>query len=119
MPAVNGVGKPCAGKPHARFDGRGLETERPGHGHWGGTTDRETGGHEGPRPYRQAPPPRQPSTLQRMTFGVSVPAARVPRYAHRLPPGQARRARSSIGTADAILALGVDSAEAPGSKRGV
>ncbi len=33
MPAVNGVGKPCAGEPHARFDGRGLETERPGHGH--------------------------------------------------------------------------------------
>jgi hypothetical protein len=32
---------------------RGLETERPGHGHWGGATDRETGGHEGPRPYRQ------------------------------------------------------------------
>jgi len=27
MPAVNGVGKPCAGEPHARFDGRGLETE--------------------------------------------------------------------------------------------
>jgi hypothetical protein len=64
MPAVNGVGKPCAREPHARFDGRGLETERPGHGHWGGTTDRETGGHEGPRPYRQAPPPRQPSTLR-------------------------------------------------------
>jgi len=28
MPAVNGVGKPCAREPHARFDGRGLETER-------------------------------------------------------------------------------------------
>jgi group II intron reverse transcriptase/maturase len=26
MPAVNGVGKPCAGEPHARFDGRELET---------------------------------------------------------------------------------------------
>jgi hypothetical protein len=33
MPAVNGVGKPCAGKPHARFDGRGLETEQPDNGH--------------------------------------------------------------------------------------
>jgi hypothetical protein len=35
MPAVNGVGKPCAGEPHARFDGRGLETEHrsdQGHG---------------------------------------------------------------------------------------
>ena len=27
MPAVNNVGEPCAGEPHARFDGRGLETE--------------------------------------------------------------------------------------------
>jgi hypothetical protein len=27
MPPVNGVGEPCAGEPHARFDGRGLETE--------------------------------------------------------------------------------------------
>ena len=26
MPAVNDVGEPCAGEPHARFDGRGLET---------------------------------------------------------------------------------------------
>jgi hypothetical protein len=28
MPAVNDVGEPCAGEPHARFDGRGLETRR-------------------------------------------------------------------------------------------
>ena len=28
MPAVNDVGEPCAGEPHARFDGRGLETEQ-------------------------------------------------------------------------------------------
>ena len=27
MPPVNGVGKPCAGEPHARIDGRELETE--------------------------------------------------------------------------------------------
>jgi hypothetical protein len=27
MPAVNDVGEPCAGEPHARFDGRELETE--------------------------------------------------------------------------------------------
>ena len=26
MPPVKNVGKPCAGEPHARFDGRGLET---------------------------------------------------------------------------------------------
>ena len=24
---MKNVGKPCAGEPHARFDGRGLETE--------------------------------------------------------------------------------------------
>jgi hypothetical protein len=28
MPAVNDVGEPCAGEPHARFDGRGLETKQ-------------------------------------------------------------------------------------------
>ena len=35
MLAVNGVGKPCAGEPHARIDGRELETEQrsdQGHG---------------------------------------------------------------------------------------
>src|SRR6478736_620876 len=31
MPAVNGVGKPCAGEPHARFDGRELETAHRSH----------------------------------------------------------------------------------------
>jgi hypothetical protein len=30
MPAVNDVGEPCAGEPHARFDGRALETEQTG-----------------------------------------------------------------------------------------
>lgn len=33
MLAVNDLGEPCAGEPHARFDGRGLETERFGQGH--------------------------------------------------------------------------------------
>ncbi len=32
MLAVNDLGEPCAGEPHARFDGRGLETEHPGYG---------------------------------------------------------------------------------------
>jgi hypothetical protein len=27
MPSVKDVGEPCAGKSHARFDGRGLEQE--------------------------------------------------------------------------------------------
>ena len=53
---------------------RGLETERPDHGHWGGATDRETGGHEGPRPYRQDPPPRQPPTLPRDSGRAGQPA---------------------------------------------
>ena len=44
MPAVNDVGEPCAGEPHARFDGRELETERTYHGHGSGTPWRETAG---------------------------------------------------------------------------
>ena len=51
MPAVNGVGEPRAGEPHARFEAAGTwKRSRPGQGHWGGATDWETGGHEGPRP---------------------------------------------------------------------
>jgi hypothetical protein len=30
-PTVKNLGKPCAGEPHARFDGRGLETD---HDQW-------------------------------------------------------------------------------------
>ena len=64
MPAVNDVGEPCAGEPHARFDGRELETERR-------TWPRALGWHsrpgnrrkKGPRPYRQEKPPRQLPTL--------------------------------------------------------
>ena len=41
MPAVNDVGKPCAGEPHARIDGRELETGH-GSGHGGGE-ERPTG----------------------------------------------------------------------------
>ena len=64
MPAVNGVGKPCAGEPHARFDGRELETEqRSGQGHEV-KDPREnpavTGGFE---TYRRSSSPRQLSTL--------------------------------------------------------
>ena len=43
MPAVNDVGKPCAGEPHARIDGRELETERRSyHGHREEQPRRET-----------------------------------------------------------------------------
>jgi len=44
MPAVNDVGEPCAGEPHARFDGRELETEYTWSRDASGTTSRETAG---------------------------------------------------------------------------
>ena len=64
MPAVNDVGEPCAGEPHARFDGRELETERPGHGHRSGTTRRETAGTKASGPNTRTSPPRQLPTLR-------------------------------------------------------
>ncbi len=51
MPAVNGVGEPCAGEPHARFEAAGA-----GNGAvlamviGEGTADRETGGRKAPSP---------------------------------------------------------------------
>ena len=54
MPAVNGVGEPCAGEPHARFEAAGAGN--------GADLTRSTGvaqptgkpaEHEGPRLYRQ------------------------------------------------------------------
>ena len=72
MPAVNDVGKPCAGEPHARFDGRELETEqRSGQGHE--VKDPRgnpavTGGFE---TYRRSSSPRQLSTLP--TFWICGP----------------------------------------------
>jgi hypothetical protein len=66
MPAVNDVGEPCAGEPHARFEvagtgngARNLATVT-GVGHPTG----KPAEHEGPRPYRQEKPPRQFPTLQ-------------------------------------------------------
>ena len=70
MPAVNDVGEPCAGEPHARFDGRELETEscteprsegrtltgKPARASW-------------PTTYSQETPPRQFPT-QLLTLGV-------------------------------------------------
>ena len=65
MPAVNDVGEPCAGEPHARFDGRELETEqRPDHGDG---EERPAGNPrtpKAPRPTVQLVPPRQLPTLQ-------------------------------------------------------
>jgi hypothetical protein len=65
MPAVNDVGEPCAGEPHARFDGRALETEQPGEASavprpvcwtshpmaWSGTTSTDNCHRASARPY--------------------------------------------------------------------
>jgi hypothetical protein len=63
MPAVNDVGKPCAGKPHARIDGRELETERTGQGHEEERPGGKLLGTNGFVTYRQDTRPRQLSTL--------------------------------------------------------
>ena len=66
MPAVNGVGEPCAGEPHARFEvagaGNGADLTK-------GTGVAQPPGNrrqKGPRPYRQratapVPDPTRPS----------------------------------------------------------
>ena len=52
MLAVNGVGKPCAGEPHARIDGRELETEHAtDHGDGEELPDGETHGSHGSSAY--------------------------------------------------------------------
>jgi len=56
--AMKGLGKPCAGKRHARFDERGLETE-----HGLGTAAPATRTRGQRRTYR---PPRQTPTLPRL-----------------------------------------------------
>ena len=63
MPAVNGVGEPCAGEPHARFEAagagngadlaKGTGVKRPAG---------ETRGNVAPGP-TVGKPPRQPPTL--------------------------------------------------------
>ena len=49
MLAVNGVGKPCAGEPHAGIDGRELETEHTtDHGDGEELPDGKPTGHTAP-----------------------------------------------------------------------
>src|SRR3954470_13534758 len=67
IPPVNGVGKPCAGEPHARIDGRELKTERcTGHGRGEEQPRRETAGrprlHDLPPIHATAPAPDPPAT---------------------------------------------------------
>jgi 8-oxo-dGTP pyrophosphatase MutT (NUDIX family) len=78
MPAVNGVGEPCAGEPHARFDGRGLETEQPGNGHGSEAPAGEagksgTGPNARPR-HRASPRPysRPPAAAGPILFAVGL-----------------------------------------------
>ena len=67
MPAVNDVGEPCAGEPHARFEGRGLETEQQtGPGTLGRDNRPGNRRHEGPGPtarssHRASPRPNMGS----------------------------------------------------------
>jgi hypothetical protein len=79
MPAVNGVGKPCAGEPHARIDGRELETEPRK------ATATEKNNPTGNRvatngsvPYRRSTPPRQFSTLHGVWCDVGLEMGEVP-----------------------------------------
>jgi hypothetical protein len=51
MPAVNDVGEPCAGEPHARIDAAGAGNGATLATVIGeSTTDRETGGRQAPSP---------------------------------------------------------------------
>ncbi|MFC0453691.1 DUF6308 family protein [Rhodococcus jostii] len=70
MPAVNDVGKPCAGEPHARIDGRELETEHPGHGVKKNSRAGNRSAHSGFATYSQDLPPRQLSTLHSVVSQV-------------------------------------------------
>ena len=85
MPAVNGVGEPCAGEPHARFDGRELETEpRPDHGHW--DEAQPTGkpaAMKAPGPTVRRSPPRQFPTRLWCLACHGAPVPRLGGY----PPG--------------------------------
>jgi hypothetical protein len=65
MLAVNGVGKPSAGEPHARIDGRELETEQP----TATATEKNNPGgkpsrYHGSAAYSRSAPPRQLPTLR-------------------------------------------------------
>jgi len=65
MPAVNGVGEPCAGEPHARIEvagaGNGAMNRVMGTGV--GQPAGKPAEHEGPRPYTPVKRPRQSPTL--------------------------------------------------------
>jgi hypothetical protein len=78
MPAVNDVGEPGAGEPHARFEVAGA-----GNGAKNLITGTEVGQptgkpaeHEGLRPYRQEKSPRQLPTLLQSGWALPDEAGR-------------------------------------------
>ncbi len=77
MPAVNGVGEPCAGEPHARIEvagaGNGARNRDMGTGM--AQPSGKPAEHEGPRPYTPAKQPRQSPTLLEVPGGSSAPFA--------------------------------------------
>jgi hypothetical protein len=77
MPPVKNVGKPCAGEPHARFDGRELETERTDHGHGEERPSGKPVSLNGLVTYRQNAPPRQLPTLPLWAGGSCCPVLSV------------------------------------------
>src|SRR3954454_5128247 len=124
IPPVNGVGKPCAGEPHARIDGRELETERcTGHGRGEEQPRRETAGHprlhDLPPIYATAPAPDPPPgfavhgrareaslqvsavsrpSAERLLAGACSDGPRSKSLTTRCRLGQRRRSRPSTGT---------------------
>ncbi|URM98894.1 reverse transcriptase domain-containing protein [Actinomadura madurae] len=79
-PTVKNVGKPCAGEPHARFDGRGLETFPCGTAPVPGPRTSRSRSDRGP--YTSAPPTASPA---RRPAGRS--ASRRPPRSHRRDTG--------------------------------
>jgi hypothetical protein len=80
---VKNVGKPCAGEPHARFDGRGLETEAiPATVEAKAACGETPAGAPDLQPNHS--PPRQPPTLL-------VPGRQPPRRTLPAPPRLALR----------------------------
>jgi hypothetical protein len=76
MPAVNDVGEPCAGEPHARFEvaGAGNGAKNLATVTGVGQPYEKSTEYKGPRPYRQEKSPRQLPTLQEIALGFEVSA---------------------------------------------
>ena len=103
MPPVNDVGEPCAGEPHARFDGEGLETKTPDHGsecrdHPGNQTVAALPAYRHHGVPRASPSPNRYCLEERVKLAgelVSVHGLHlVPRASRRMRPTRPTRYRS-------------------------